>query len=653
MRNRRRLSYLLLPGLTLAAGIAAAEEHDEPVDSGYQEQLSVTASRTPIPINETGNSITILTREDIEARGYPFVADLLRGMPGLSIARSGPAGSQTQIRVRGAEANHVLVRIDGMDVSDLFGADELPFELMTSDDIERIEFVRGPQSGLWGSDAVAGVINIITRPSGDTGGSAQVEGGSFGTGRADARLDLGSEYLRFDIGVSRLDSDGTNISRQGSEADGTRNTTATAGLRWNPAQSRLSFEVSARHTDSESDFDSIDSTGLPVDAANVTETDLTLLQLRASWVSEQSRWSHEVALSSGATDVATVQVGFSDTSTEIDKLGASFQSSVDLGRRGSAQGHRLTLAVDHEQRDFSQRGTASPGLDPNQDQEMDNTGLAVEYRYRSSERWAASAAVRHETNSDFDEVTTFRLTGSIGFDKGKTRVRAALGTGQKAPTFIERFGFFPDMFLGNPDLQPAESSGFEIGVDRQIGRRAQLALTYFNDSLENEINGFFFDVAAGVFTAVNQAGKSDRRGFEAAFEAPLGERLDLRGSYTYTDATEPDELGGTQREIRRPKHLASLAVNWRSSSNRLRVRGSLNHTGSSTDVFFPPGQARLIVDLDSYLLADLFVSVAVSGQVDVFVRGENLLDEEYEDVVGFRGSGVGGFAGIRFRGARN
>ena len=569
-----RFSLLLVCSILLAGGSVRAEEPDSgPVDSGYSERVSVTAARTPIPVNETGNSVSILTREQIEERGHVFLADLLRGLHGLSISRSGPAGSQTQIRVRGAEANHVLVRIDGVDVSDVFGADELPLEIITGDDIERIEFVRGPQSGLWGSDAVAGVINILTRSARAPGISASLEGGSFGTARAAGRYAYGNEWVRFDANLSHLDSDGTNISRQGPEDDGTRNTTAGVALRIAP-ETPLGVELSVRHTESSSDFDAVDfvTTGLPVDAADSTDTDLTLIRLAGEWRAEDSRWNHRAAFSSVGSNTRTRVGGTPDTSTTIEKLGLSLQTAVEIGKHG------IAFAIDHERRDFSQRGVPSPFGDPNQDQDIDNTGFAIEYRFRVKDRWATSANLRHESNSDFDDITTFRLTGSVGFGD-KTRLRAAVGTGQKAPTFIERFGFFPGSFIGNPSLRPERSKSFEIGIDRQFGEAATVGVTYFDATLDDEINGAVFDATAGGFTAVNEITASDRRGVEAAFTTPIAKRADLHASYTYTDAKQPAATGGTERELRRPRHLATLAASWRSAGGRFKARCSLNRTG--------------------------------------------------------------------------
>jgi vitamin B12 transporter len=648
---RQVLSVFAFLTLSLFGGLASAEE---PPPSTLTETVSVTASRTPIPLAETGNSITILTREEIERRGSVFLADLLRGIPGLSVSRSGPAGSLTQIRARGAEANHLLVQVDGVDVSDAFAGDALPYEMMTSEDIESIEFVRGPQSGLWGSDAVAGVLNIITRDSDRRGGSILLEGGSFGSRRVAGKIGLGSETVRMTANLSRFDSDGTNISRQGGERDGSENNSANARLTWAPEERGYEFDLSVRHTESESEFDDVDyvTTGLPTDADNVTDTDLTLAQLTINWDrGDARRWNHRMALSSTSSDTETFRSSSFDGSTAIDKIAASLQTTAVWGDSGGPQ-HRLSLALDHESRDFEQRGTASIFGDPNQNQELDNTGMAVEYRFRADNRWAATATVRQEQNSDFDDISTFRATGSYSLRDERTRLRAAIGTGQKAPTFLERFGFFSNTFIGNPDLLPEQSTSWECGIDRQIGVTGNLALTYFNAQLEDEINGSFFDSGAGAFTAVNVNGDSDRSGVEASFDAPLRYGLDILVSYTYTDSDEPNGLGGEQRELRRPRNMARANLGWRSSEGNWNLWLGADFNGVQQDIFFPPFPApSQRVEIDDYLVTDFTASWRIAPSFTLTARIDNLLDEEYENVFGFSNSGVAGFIGLRYAAA--
>jgi len=648
---RQVLSFFVFLTLSLFGGVATAEE---PPTSTLTEKVSVTASRTPISLAETGNSITILTRDEIERRGALFLADLLRGIPGISVSRSGPAGSFTQIRARGAEANHLLVQIDGVDVSDAFAGDEMPYEMMTSEDIESIEFVRGPQSGLWGSDAVAGVLNIITRDSDRRGGAISLEGGSFGSQRVAGKIGLGSDTLRLTANLSRFETDGTNISRQGGERDGTENNSASARLIWAPEERGYEIDFNVRHTDSESEFDDVDfvTTGLPIDADNVTNTELTLAQVTINLDrGDARRWNHRMALSSTSSDTETFRSSFFDGSTAIDKLAASLQTTAVWGDSGGSQ-HRLTLALDHERRDFEQRGTASMFGDPNQNQELDNTGIAVEYRFREGNRWAATATVRQEQNSDFDDISTFRATASYSLRDEKTRLRTAIGTGQKAPTFLERFGFFSTTFIGNPDLLPERSTSWEVGVDRQVGPTGNLALTYFNAQLEDEINGFSFDAGSGAFTAVNLNGESDRSGIEASFDAPLSHGLDILVSYTYTDSDEPNSLGGTQRELRRPRNMARANLGWRSLDGDWNLWLGADFNGAQQDIFFPPFPTpSQRVEIDDYLITDFTASWRIAPSFSLTGRVENLLDEEYENVFGFTNSGVAGFIGLRYTAA--
>ena len=619
---------------------------------GYTETVTVTASRTPISRKEIGSSITVIERAEIEARQSFFLGDLLRGVPGLTISRSGAAGSLTQVRVRGAEANQVLVLIDGVAVNDVFAGDEIPLELLTSYDINRIEVVRGPQSGLWGSDALAGVINIITQDPGQPARQeAQLEAGSFGTMRGGGRLALSTQNVRLSVTGSYLETDGTNVSRVGNEDDGASNATATARFGWDAQNHPVGFEILGRYTDANSEFDAIDfvSTGLPTDDDRSTETELALLNASGHWAPSASAWRHELKVSLVSSDTESFTAATSAGSTAMDKRVLSLQSSVALGSDSASLKQDLTVALNHDVRQFRQRGSASPFGDPNQNQDMETTGAALEYRVRLPERWSLSASLRHDRNSDFEDATTYRATTSYSFSDGGTRLRASIGTGQKPPTFIERYGFFPDSFIGNPGLKPETSTGWDIGLDQRLGQESRLELTYFRDRLKDEINGFVFDLGLGALTAENESGVSQRQGVEFALRAALGEQTLLSTTYTYTDATQPSGAGGDDEELRRPRHTANATLHY--SPRRVPVDFLLNraYIGSQVDLFFPPfPQPQQRVRLDSYLLADVTVRSRIGKRVELFGRVENALDEQYEDVYGFATPGIGAYVGIRF-----
>jgi len=647
----RRVAILLVIPL-LAAGTLRSEPPQDAQDDGYAETVTVTASLTPMTQEESGSSITVIDRAEIDARPLMFLGDLLRGIPGVSISRSGPAGSVTQLRLRGAEANQTLVLIDGIAVNDLFAGDELPLELLTSYDVERIEIVRGPQSGVWGADALAGTINVITRAA--PGSDAELQGGSFGTLRGAGHYGAKLGQTTVAVTGSWLDTDGTNASRAGNEKDGARNGTGSVRLGWKAPSRDAGFDVVGRYTDARADFDSIDfvTTGLPVDDDQTTDTSLALLGARGHWAPEHGRWRHEARVDLATSDTESFAAGASTASTSMDKAGLALQSTVRFGAADASFRHGLTVALDHEAREFHQRGPVGPFGDPNQNQSLNDTGLTAEYRARLGERFALSASVRHDRNSAFDDVTTFRAAGSYGFAGGATRLRGSIGTGQKPPTFIERFGYYTSGFVGNPGLEPEASTGWDLGVDQRLGRRTRMEWTYFQARLKHEINGFVFDPGTGAFTAENEAGTSRRRGAELALRSTLPHHVQLDVAYTFTDATQPDAAGMQERELRRPRHTGNLRLGYTPQRVPLGLLVDLAYVGAQDDVFFPPfPQPQQRVRLDDYVLADLTLRYRVARHFELLGRVENALDATYEDVYGFATPGRAAYLGVRYLGA--
>lgn len=643
-----RLS-LCLPVIIAAAAASASASSEE-----IRDTLVVTASRVPVPLAAAGSSVSVIERSDIEARQSVFAVDLLKDVPGLSVSRSGSVGSQTQVRVRGAEANQVLVLIDGIEANDPAGNDEFAFQDLTTWDVERIEVVRGPQSALWGSDALAGVVNIITRqPTSDFAAEGFAEAGAFDTAAFGGRI--GGDLLgaRAGLSLSRVDSGGDNNSRTGDEDDGYENTTATLTLAGNPAEN-LDLEFIGRYTATNKAFDGTDfvTTGLPTDTGDETAVDLGYFRAGGKLSLAGGRWTQRLRAAWTTTDTDNSNEFGANGSTNADKYGIYYQSTWQLSRPAADNaGSSVTVALDRERQEFGQAGPATPFGDPNQDQSMDNTAAALELLLAPFERTSVSLSGRYDDNSDFDDVGTFRATTAWTAEATATRLHASLGTGQKAPTFIERYGFFPDQFIGNPDLKPEKSTGWEAGIEQPLWNdRASLGATYFREDLEDEINGFAFDPDTFLFTAENLDGRSKRRGVEVTARGRVTDGLRLSGSYTYTDATQPDPLTGEDtREIRRPRHAASLNADWGLLEGKADVNLNVSYVGDRDDTFFevaPPFGTRT-VDLDSYYLASLATSYRLTPQASVYARVENLFDEEYEDVYGYNTPGIGAYAGIR------
>lgn len=629
--------------LAVLGGILVAMPVFANTDGGPRDQIIVTGARAPISAGDIGSAVTIITRDDIERRQARYVSDLLRAVPGFAVSHTGVVGSQTQVRVRGSEANQVLVLIDGVRVNDPATGDEFRWEFLATTNIERIEIVRGPQSALWGSDAIGGVVHIITR----SGGAARklrayVEGGSRNTLNAAMSGGIGGDNWSLGFGVEELTTDGSNISRSGNEKDEADLTTASLHAQFRPS-AVLTIQLGARTVDAYSQFDAIDFfvTGLPADSDVATNATQNSGQLGVTVGTTGSRVRHRLTARYFGSDNRELTDGSKDGASQSDRVTLGYQADIAMGR------NLLSLALEHEKTEFRQRGPVGFG-DPNQDQAMRSTSAIVDFQGHATESVSWLASVRFDDNSDFGNILTGR--GSLAWDiAAKTTLRASIGTGQKAPTFIERFGFFPAQFIGNPGLDPERSLSYDVGIEQQLGETASLQVTVFRQDLRDEINGFAFDAAALLFTAENLDTKSKRTGLELGVHWDAADSLGISLNYTYTDASE----NGT-RELRRPRHAGSVQADYGFHDGRGHLSLTADYGGTRLDTFFPPWPATPeTVMLDDYWLVDLAVQYAVTEALQLFARASNLLDTGYEQVYGYRTPGRALYAGARVRfGAR-
>lgn len=629
----------------------------DPAPSSLDEVV-VTAARTPVTLGEAGSSVTVITREEIAQRGATFLTDLLRDVPGLAVSRSGGVGQYTQVRMRGAEANHVLVLIDGVKMNDFTRDDAFDFSHLLASNIERVEIVRGPQSALWGSEALAGVINIVTAQRNEPWhGDLAVEGGSFDTYDFNGSVGRAGANHHLNLGVGYYDTGGTNVSRLGNERDGYRNTTLNLKGDWSPRDA-LRADLSVRVTDAKVEYDGTSFlTGLPADSAGMTHLLQHLIAGHLQWGTFDEHWVQDLSVNWSGVHNRDEDPGVSDPrKSSGDRYGVSYQSTFTFATPAFLNAsHTFTAGLDYERRDFRQRGPLSFGADPNQDRELDVMGYVGEYRARFLTSWLFAASARYDDNSDFASIGTYRLSLTREFKRTGTHVTVAYATGQKAPTFIDRFGYYASgglPFVGNASLKPEESHGFDVHVSQSLfGDRFLLDATFFRERLEKAIDGFHFDPARLVWTAVNLPGKSPREGVELAGEARLDQHWTLHAGYTYLDAENRDAAtGDLERALRRPRHSASGSVNYAFDGKRGNVDLHLTHTGSQADIFYdpnPPFGART-VSLADFTLVGISADWRVLPHVAVFGRIDNLVDERYEEVLGYRGQGLGAFLGLRF-----
>jgi len=628
----KHLSALLA---TAAAGFFVAPSFADP-SSVPTDQIIVTGSRTPISAGDTGSAVTVLTRDDIERRQARYVSDLLRSVPGFAISHSGVVGSQTQVRVRGSEANHVLVLIDGVRANDPATGDEFRWEYLATSNVERIEIVRGPQSALWGSDAIGGVVHIITRSGNSTGVGGYLEGGSQNTLNGALNGSFSGDDWSIGLGIEQLTTDGSNISRTGSENDDADITTASVNVRFKSSEV-ISMYFGARSVDAYSQFDAVDffTTGLPADSNVATDSTQHTAQLGATFGSENSRVRHHLNARYFDSDNRDLLDDTEESSSGSKRVTFAYQADISFGD------NVLALALEHEDTKFEQRGTVNFG-DPNQDQEMDVTSAVVDFQGRSKENVTWLLSARFDNNSDFNDIVTGRA--SVAWNVGEnTTLRANIGTGQKSPTFVERYGYFPGQFIGNPDLKPERSVSYDLGIDQRITASATIQIAVFKQTVEDEIDGFVFDPDTFLFTAENLDTTSKRSGVEFGARWTVSEHFDLAMNYTYTDSTEN---GAT--ELRRPRHEGNINVDLNFLEARGRLTLAADYGGTRQDIFFPPWPSPSeIVTLDNYWLLDLTAQYKVSDAVKLFARASNLLDTEYEQVYGYNTPGRSVYGGVQ------
>ena len=612
------------------------------------DDLLVTARLQPISVRDVASSVTVITRAEIERKQVKFLSDLLRDVPGFSVSQAGGVGSQTQVRVRGAEANHLLVLMDGVRANDPAASGEFQYQFALTSDIERIEIIRGPQSATWGSDAMAGVINIIRRKDvEDQHLAGNIEAGSFNSINAGVEGGYSGSVVQVNGSLSYLDTDGTNISRLGNEKDGAENMTGTIALEFDVSDS-FGLRFSGQAIDASNDYDDIDYfvTGLPIDADRVTESRQNFLTGEVRYEPQFSSWSGSFAVNWMDSDNDNFSDGLWSGSTAAETLEYRLRGGNVFGEN---RNHRFGFALEHEKVDFSQRGEVGY-YDPNQDQSYDVSGYALEYVGKPVTGFTWTASARLDDYSDLDNATTWQLASSYQLSPA-LRLRGSVGTGSKAPTFTERYGYYEDLFLGNPDLKPESSQGWEIGMDATSpDGKYQFQLAYFDQDLQDEIDGFVYDPASGLFTAINKESDSNRNGIEAVFDTHLGKNFTLAASYTYTDATEKDAMDQSVPEVRRPKHMASVSASYYFLANRGNLNLNLNYTGSQLDVFYSPStNTSELVNIVAYTVLDMALSWRLTPSLELTGRVSNLLDEEYEEILGFVRPGRAVYGGLRGR----
>lgn len=593
---------------------AHAQQADEP-DAPLPEVV-VTATRLPAIVADTPGA-RVIDRHSIEQRGAVFAADILHDIPGLSVVRSGAFGGVAQVRMRGATPGKTLVLVDGVPVNDpaeVNGA--FDFSGTELSDIERIEVLSGPQSSLWGSDAIGGVIAFTTRDL--DGFGADLEAGSYETLRGRLAAGVSTDRYGFGAWVSHFDTDGISAADEAdgnTEADGFTTTTIGAKGRY-AFTPGVAVDGSVRWTDSDADLD-----GYPAPAYALADTLDT--QSSEQWFGfgrlrvDALGLAHQFSVA--ASDIARETVSAFPSAFEADRQVFRWQAD------GSAAGVDFVIGAEREDTE----GSLSTGLT----EELGTSSAFATARVDPTDRLSLTGALRFDDTDDFGSKTTGRVSGAFEAGAGFI-LSAAYGTGFKAPSISQAVCDFCFSSRPFPVLRPETAEGYEgaIGWGTADGR-IESRLTFYRLNVEDQIT-YVFDPATFDSYYVNVA-ETATDGVEFEGRGQLGGGFDLTLAWAWTDAR--DESNGA-RLLRVPEQSGSATLGW--TGRRLAGALTVRAEGDQDDA----GGVR-----EAFVTANLNGSYALTDKVTLTARIENLADERYQQVFGYGEPGRSGYVGVRLR----
>jgi len=598
--------------LVLAAAVLPAASSAQ-TSAPVSESVVVTATLTEEEERELGSAATVITRERIEASGARTVVELLREVPGLDVARQGGDGALTSVFLRGANSPHLLVLVDGARMNSPYfsGYD---FSSLTTENIERIEVVRGPFSALYGSDAIGGVVQIFTRsPSTAPAGRATLESGSEGQRRLSAYLSAGTGPLAAAATFSDSRADGPRTNSEWEERSG------SLRLDWRGANGlRLGVEGSIREG------------GVGVPGPVGAETP------RARQDDREERLQVPVAFRPAAGHEASLLFARVASERRFEDPDSDFRSesspetlqarAADTFRAGA---HEVTAFASWERWRVDDRSNFGVALD---DHGSDLWGAGVQDVLSLARGLILTAGLRYDHHSDFGDAWSPRATIAWFDGAGNWKVRGSAGGAFRAPSVGELF--YP--FSGNPDLEPERVTAYEAGVDRAVaGGAATVGLSLFWNEFRNLIVYEFS-------TSLNaNVGRARTRGAEVVARLRLSDRAQLDAAYTLLE-TEDRQTG--EDLLRRPRHRASAALSWRPVA-RWTVAPRAVFVGERADAD-PVTRRRLTTP--SFLRVDLFTRYDL-GVLEPYARVENLTDRGYEEVRGYPASGRRFSGGLEVR----
>jgi vitamin B12 transporter len=627
------------PQVSTSRRVAPAPAQQTPADaaSGTPDTAApVVVSPTGIvtPTADVANSITVVTDKEIATQQYRSVPDILNTVPGLNVVQTGGPGGQTSVFMRGTNSNHTKVLIDGIDVSDPSNVNgAFDYAHLLASDIQQFEVLRGPQSGLYGSDAIGGVVSIVTQKGdGPARATASIETGSFATFNQNVGVSGSQDNFNYAVNVAHLHAGDVPVTPlqllpPGQKAIGNNYDNMTYSTKVGADLNEyLSLNSVVRYTEATLLFTG-DNNNFP-SSPNPTQSNHTVHQL---FNRDEAVWSLFDGRIKNYFGINYTNYWNSDFAP------GDLVSTITTGNRIKYDWHSVTqlaegndVIVGLEKETFS---LDTPALTA----ENGNKAAFVELQTSFAKRFFLVANIRDDFNDQFGEHATSRVAPAVILPFTETKLKASYGTGFKAPTLNQLFQSFPDFgFIANPNLKPEQSVGYDAGFEQPLfNDRVRFGSTYFHNSITDLID---FN---STFTQNVNIDLATTEGTESFFQATITDRLRVRADYTFTRAV--DAMTGIQL-LRRPKEKWSTTASW-IPIDPLTLSATVLHVSDWLDVT-RDGSASGIV-APGYTIVNLRADYGINDQVKIFGRIDNLFNLHYQNPTGFLAPGLGVFGGVR------
>ncbi len=609
-------------GLVLLVATATASAAAEPPagdeDRARIDTIVVTGTRIEQTTAETGSTVRIIDADEIAALGFSHALDAVATAPGVTVNQNGTFGGSATVRIRGASSDQTLVLIDGVSVNDASSpGGGFNFARLDTGNIERIEILSGPQSTLWGSDAIGGVVSITTRRPGEgLGGSLFAQGGSYGAFRGGASVRHGSAAGDFRLAATRLNIDGISRAdeRNGNtEDDGFESLTLSArgGLNL-PRDARL--EGSLLWNDADSEFDSFHfgAQGNVGDGDEVSSTEELSGHLALKAPLFDGRLDNLLLVGRAEIDRENFSDGVQSFEARGERTLFRYQGTLSVDARN-------TLVVGAEREESSASGNDSS-----------INGFFALYEWQPAELVTLTGGLRFDDHERFGSETTARIAAAVRPVRNLT-LRASWGQGFKAPTIFQTTFFCCGAPAANADLRPERSEGIDFGAEwRPDSGLGYIGLTYFSQDTEDLID---FSFAIGGYENIDEVAS---KGIEVSAGWNLTESVTLLADYAWIKARQGD--GSTLRRL--PAHSGDLALSYDpsgpfSGTVLLRFNGRETNSDGSR--------------LNDWTRVDINARYALSERLELFGRIENLFDTHYQQILGYGTPGLSGSLGVRWR----